>query len=58
MRLLGIGNKGNLFCDLMDLATEFYSQTYYHCLTNPHAASEAVYKLLVQFAVTEERNKT
>lgn len=59
MRLLGIGNKGlNLFCGLMDLATEFYSQTYYHCLTNLNTASEAVYKLLVQFAVTEERNKT
>lgn len=59
MRLLGIGNKGlNLFCSLMDLTTEFYNQTYYHCLTNLHTASEAVYKLLVQFTVTEERNKT
>ncbi|EZA59663.1 hypothetical protein X777_16734 [Ooceraea biroi] len=59
MRLLGIDNEGlNLFCGLMDLAVEFYSQTYYSCLTNIQQASQAVYKILVKHAVDEEKQKT
>ena len=59
MRLLGIGNKGlNLFCGLMDLAKEFYSNTYYAGLENLYTASKAVFEFSTNLAMDEEKRST
>lgn len=59
MRLLGIGKEGlNLFCGLMDLTTEMFSNTYYACLNNVYIASQAVYELVTKSAIKEEKEKT
>lgn len=59
MRLLGIGVEGlRLFCGLMDMATDFYSTTYYKCMENVNIATSAVYDLVTRSAIEEEKEKT
>lgn len=59
MRLLGIDMEGlRLFCGLMDMATDFYSNTYYACLENVSIATSAVYDLVTRSTIEEEKEKT
>lgn len=59
MRLLGIGvEELRLFCGLMDMATDFYSNTYYACMENVSIATSAVYDLVTRSAIEEKKEKT
>ena len=56
MRLLGVGREGlNLFCGLMDIGQGIASNTYYACLENIYDAASAVYNIILEKAVAEEK---
>lgn len=58
MRLLGCGLAGvNNFCGLMDLGTGFYETTYYKIIENIKIAVEAVFRVVINEAANEEKDK-
>ncbi|KMQ84720.1 hypothetical protein RF55_17253 [Lasius niger] len=58
MRLIGVGLQGiNNFCGLMDLGAGFNISTYYNCIDNIKVAVDAVFKVVLNKAAGEEKDK-
>ena len=56
IRLLRIGIQDlNTFYEIMDLAAQFYSETYYKS-ENIHITSKAVYELLIKKTIKKKKN--
>ncbi|KAK2579040.1 hypothetical protein KPH14_002833 [Odynerus spinipes] len=58
MRMLGVGEEGiNLFCGLMDLCQGISNCLYYAALENIHTGAKAVFDLMTQKVLEEEKIK-
>lgn len=59
MRLIGIGlQEINNFCGLMDLGTGFNISTYYRCVDNIKVAVDTVFRIVINKAAGEQKDKT
>jgi len=58
MRLVGVGLQGiNNFYGLMDLGAGFTIKTYYNCVDHIKVASDAVFRIVINKAAGEEKDK-